>query len=90
MEPGPAPYLLECVEAIYRLGRERAPVALAQLGKRLGLGRAATTERILALQAQGLVRAHDAERITLTPEAELWRWASSASIACWNGSSSTR
>jgi DtxR family transcriptional regulator, Mn-dependent transcriptional regulator len=70
VEPVPAPYLLECVEAIYRLGRERASVALAQLGKRLRLGRAATMERILALQAQGLVRAHDAERITLTPEAE--------------------
>jgi DtxR family Mn-dependent transcriptional regulator len=70
VEPVAAPHLLECVEAIYRLGRERAPVTPAQLGKRLGLGRAAAMQRLLALQAQGLVRARDPERITLTPEGE--------------------
>jgi DtxR family Mn-dependent transcriptional regulator len=70
VEPAPAPYLLECVEAIYRLGRERAFAALPQVGKRLGLGRAATIERIFALQSKGLVQAEDPERITLTPEGE--------------------
>jgi DtxR family Mn-dependent transcriptional regulator len=70
VEPVAAPHLLECVEAIYRLGRERAPVTLVQLGKRLEVGRAATMERLLALQAQGLVRARDPERVTLTPEGE--------------------
>jgi DtxR family transcriptional regulator, Mn-dependent transcriptional regulator len=66
----PVPYLLECLETIYRLERERAPVAVAQIGKRLGLGRAATTERILALQGKGLVQTEDPERVALTPEGE--------------------
>jgi DtxR family Mn-dependent transcriptional regulator len=70
VEPVAAPHLLECVEAIYRLGREHAPVSLAQLGKRLELGRAAAMERLLALQGQGLVRARDPERITLSREGE--------------------
>jgi DtxR family Mn-dependent transcriptional regulator len=70
VEPAAAPFLLECVEAIYRLGRERAPVSLVQLGKRLEIGRSATMERLLALQGQGLVRAGDPERIRLTPEGE--------------------
>jgi DtxR family Mn-dependent transcriptional regulator len=70
VEPRPAPYLLQCVEAIYRLGRERAPLALRQLRKRLGLGRTATMQQILALQGMGLVQAQDAERITLTGEGE--------------------
>jgi DtxR family Mn-dependent transcriptional regulator len=70
VEPAAAPFLLECVEAIYRLGRERAPVSLVQLGKRLETGRSATMERLLALQGQGLVRAGDPDRIRLTPEGE--------------------
>lgn len=70
MKPGLVPHLLECLEAIYRLDRRRVHVGLGRLGKRLGLGRAATMERVLALREEGLVRPEDPERIALTPEGE--------------------
>ncbi len=62
------PFLLECLEAIHRLQQERPPATLAHLGKRLGLGRAATMERILALQVDGLVQTETSGRIRLTRE----------------------
>ena len=64
------PLLLKCLEAIYRLEQERPPASLAHLGKRLGLGRAATMARILALQARGLVQTEISGRILLTREGE--------------------
>lgn len=67
MEPQALPpFLLESLEAIHRLERERPPATLAHLGKRLGLARAATMERILALQSRGLVQADTGGRIRLT------------------------
>lgn len=56
--PGVPAFLLEALDAVYRLGRERPPASLAQLAKRLGVGKAAATERVLALQARGLVRSN--------------------------------
>jgi DtxR family transcriptional regulator, Mn-dependent transcriptional regulator len=56
--PGVPAFLLEALDAVYRLGRERPPASLGQLAKRLGIGKAAATERVLALQARGLVRSN--------------------------------
>lgn len=65
-----SPLLLECLDAIYRLEREEPPALLASLARQLGLDRAATTERVLALEAQGLVRTDLSGRIALTAGAE--------------------
>jgi len=65
-----SPGLLECLDAISRLGREGRPVDLARLGRRLGLDRAATMERVAALEAQSLVRGDHAGRVVLTEDAE--------------------
>ena len=70
MEPVTAPFLLECLDAIYRLEQERPPASLSQLARRLGLGRAPAAERILALQGKGLVQAEISGRIRLTAEGE--------------------
>jgi Fe2+ transport system protein B len=48
--------LLESLDALYRIARERPTATPAQLARRLGIDRTAATERILALQAGGLVR----------------------------------
>ncbi len=64
------PVLLECLDAIYRLGRERTPTTLAHLAKRLDLAKPVATERVLALQAIGLVKGDIAGRITLTAEGD--------------------
>jgi DtxR family Mn-dependent transcriptional regulator len=61
-------FLLECLEAIWRLERERPPVSLGPLAKRLEIGRTATTERILALQGSGLVETDLSNRIRLTAD----------------------
>jgi DtxR family Mn-dependent transcriptional regulator len=60
--------LLECLEAVWRVECERPPATLEPLAKRLGIGQAAATERVLALQGRGLVEADPAGRIRLTPE----------------------
>ena len=60
--------LLECLEAIWRLERERSPAALDALAKRLGSDRASTTERVLALQGRGLVQTDLSGRIRLTAD----------------------
>lgn len=64
------PALLECLDATYRLEQERPPASLAQLAKRLGLGKTAADERVLALQGLGLVRTEVSGRIRLTAEGE--------------------
>ena len=50
-----SPPLLECLDALSRLEREKPPARLASLAKRLGLDRAAAVERVAAIEAQGLV-----------------------------------
>lgn len=59
---------LECLEALYRLAQDGAPVPLDSLGKRLGLNRALVTEKILGLQGMGLVETKPSDRVLLTPE----------------------
>lgn len=58
--------LLECLEAIGRLEHERSSTSPESLAKRLGSDRAATTERVLALQGRGLVQTDLSGRIRLT------------------------
>lgn len=65
-----SPPLLECLDALSRLEREKPPARLASLATRLGLDRAAAAERIAALEAQGLVSTDPSGRIVLTAEAE--------------------
>mgnify|MGYP001558587341 CR=1 FL=1 len=65
-----SPPLRECLDAIYRLAREAPPARLASLARRLGLDRAATRERMAALEAGGFVRTDLSGRILLTQEAE--------------------
>ena len=65
-----SPPLLECLDALSRLEREKPPARLASLAKRLGLDRAAAVERVAALEAQGLVHTDPSGRIVLTGEAE--------------------
>ncbi|HET8577845.1 MAG TPA: metal-dependent transcriptional regulator [Methylomirabilota bacterium] len=60
--------LLECLEAVWRLDYERPPACLEPLAKRLGIGQAATTERVLALQGRGLLEMDPSGRIRLTAE----------------------
>ncbi len=64
------PPLLECLDALYRLGSEAAPALLSSLAERLGLDHAAAAERVRALEGQGLVRTDPAGRIVLTAKAE--------------------
>ncbi len=64
-----SPLALECLDAIYRLEREEPPARLASLAKRLGLDETVTTERVLALEAEGLLRTDLAGRISLGAEA---------------------
>jgi len=63
--PRMSPPLLECLDALARLEREKPPARLASLATRLGLDRAAATERVDALEAQGLVRTDRSGRIVL-------------------------
>ena len=65
-----SPPLRECLDAIYRLGREAPPVGLASLARRLGIDAAAAKARVAALEARRLVRVDRAGRIALTAEAE--------------------
>ena len=64
-----SPPLLECLDALARLEREKPPARLASLATRLGLDRATAAERVDALEAQGLVSTDPAGRIVLTAEA---------------------
>lgn len=68
--PRMSPVLLESLDALARLERETPPARLASLAKRLGLDRAAATERVAALAARGLVRTDPSGQIVLTAEAE--------------------
>ena len=65
-----SPPLLECLDALSRLEREKPPARLASLATRLGLDRATTAERVDALEAQGLAHTDPSGRIVLTAEAE--------------------
>lgn len=65
-----SPPLLECLDALSRLEREKPPARLASLATRLGLDRAAAAERVAALEAQGLARTDPSGRIVLSVEAE--------------------
>ena len=65
-----SPVLLECLDELARLEREKPPARLASLATRLGLDRATMAERVDALEAQGLVRTDRSGRIVLTAEAE--------------------
>src|SRR3972149_2822502 len=66
-----SPPLRECLDAIYRLGREAPPVGLASLARRLGVDAAAAEGRGGgAREARRLVRVDRAGRIALTAEAE--------------------
>lgn len=64
-----SPRQRECLDAIYRLGREESPVGVASLAGWLGLDHAAVTERVAGLEAQGLVHA-ERSAIVLTPAGE--------------------
>ena len=66
--PGLAPLLLESLETIYRLERERPPASLHHLARRLGVGKDVAAERLLALQGGGLVTTETGGRIALTTE----------------------
>ncbi len=59
---------LECLEALYRLAQDGAPVSLDSLGKRLGLNKSLVTEKILGLQGMGLVETKPSDRVLLTPQ----------------------
>jgi len=65
-----SPPLLECLDALSRLEREKPPARLASLATRLGLDRATAAERVDALEAQGLVRTDPSGRIVLSAAAE--------------------
>lgn len=68
--PAPPAPLLEALEAVFRLEREGSAPSSAALARRLGLGAAAASERVLALQGLGLLQAAAGDRLTLTPEGE--------------------
>ena len=70
MEPPIAPALLECLEAAHRMRLEGRSVSPGGLGKRLGLGEPALSEKLLALQGLGLVELRLPERVALTAEGE--------------------
>lgn len=65
-----APTLPECLEAIYRLRHGGAPASLGALERRLGLGRPAVTEKVLALQGMGLAKAGPLGQVLLTADGE--------------------
>ncbi len=60
----------ECLDAIYRLGREESPVGVASVAGWLGVDRAATKALVAALEARRLLRVDRAGRIVLAEEAE--------------------
>lgn len=69
MEPPSIPgVLMECLEAAWRLERERPAAGLETLTRRLGIGKAAATEHVLALQGRGLLDTDLSGRIRLTGE----------------------
>ena len=69
MEPSSIPgVLMECLEAAWRLERERPAAGLETLTRRLGIGKAAATEHVLALQGRGLLDTDLSGRIRLTGE----------------------
>jgi DtxR family Mn-dependent transcriptional regulator len=68
--PGPSAPLLECLDAVHRLERDDPPASVARIAARLGLDPAVTSERLRALEAQGLVRTAGAGRIGLTEAAK--------------------
>jgi DtxR family Mn-dependent transcriptional regulator len=61
--------LLECLDAIYRLGRERAAVTPRALARRLAVDQPEVSERLIALGDQGLVH-DDGGAIALTAAGE--------------------
>jgi DtxR family transcriptional regulator, Mn-dependent transcriptional regulator len=65
----PAP-LQECVDAAWRLGRERDVVSAATLARRLGITGDTATERLQTLERLGLLVVDGAARVALTPAGE--------------------
>lgn len=61
-----APALLECLDAIHRLGGEHATPSLGQVARRLRLTRDSTGERVRDLARLGLVEDGPHGRLTLT------------------------
>ena len=64
--PDPAPFLLECLDAICRIEQEQPPAPPGSLPKRLGIRPGEAAERVLALERGGLVRSEPSGRIRLT------------------------
>ncbi|HET7875039.1 MAG TPA: metal-dependent transcriptional regulator, partial [Methylomirabilota bacterium] len=64
------PVLLECLDGISRLERDRSPASLAQVAKRLGLDKPLLMERVLGLQGRGLVQTDLSGRVRLTAEGQ--------------------
>jgi DtxR family transcriptional regulator, Mn-dependent transcriptional regulator len=64
------PALLECLDAAYRIRRERGSASLADVAERLGTGEAQATERVLGLAGMGLVQRDPEDGVVVTPAGE--------------------
>jgi DtxR family transcriptional regulator, Mn-dependent transcriptional regulator len=64
------PSLLECLDVIYRLERDRKRPSPARVAKRLGVDRALATRRIRSLARKGLVRVDGPSRLAVTADGE--------------------
>ncbi|MBI2216927.1 MAG: metal-dependent transcriptional regulator [Candidatus Rokubacteria bacterium] len=62
------PLLLETLDAVHRLALERASPTPALVARRLGVAKSVAAERVLQLQAMGLVHAEPSGHLTVTPE----------------------
>ncbi len=62
------PILLECLDAIYRLGRDRRGASPDRVAKRLGIEPSVAAQRIRSLEKKGLVSAEAPHRLALTDE----------------------
>ena len=60
--------LLECLDAIHRLGGEGAGPSLGQVAKRLSISREAAGERVRRLESLGLVEDGAHGRLALTAD----------------------
>jgi DtxR family Mn-dependent transcriptional regulator len=63
-----APALLECLDAIHRLGEEHAGPTLGQVARRLRLGRETAAERVRDLERLRLVAPGEHGRLALTAD----------------------
>jgi DtxR family Mn-dependent transcriptional regulator len=62
------PVLLEALDAVHRLALERTSPTPALVARRLGIAKSVAAERVLQLQAMGLVHAAPSGRLTLTSD----------------------